>query len=180
MTLHCGLSVAKTDAGYVVRVQGNGTATDSPALADFVAQSFEQQPDACLEIDLLGCDYLDSTFLGCLLKLQRADQKDRFKVVADSATTERLLAATRLHLVLNLIDQASSTTSPFTGIDPKSLSDHQRGRHMMETHQALSEVPSEAAAAFGRIAEQLKKELDQQQLRGIDPDDTVIAPMPRK
>lgn len=178
--MHFALSVAKTDAGYVIRVQGNGTSTDSPALTDFVAQCFQQQPDACVAIDLLGCDYLDSTFLGCLLNLQRADKHDRFQVVADAVTRQRLLEATRLHSYLTLVDKAPTSCSPFTGIDPKSLSDHQRGRHMMEAHQALAEVPSDAAAAFGRIAEQLKSELDRQDLQGIDPDDTVIAPMPRK
>ncbi len=174
MTLHCALSVAKTDVGYVIRVKGNGTSAESPTLADFVSQCFQQQPQACVSIDLLGCDYLDSTFLGCLLNLQRADANSRFQVVANSAAEQRLLAATRLNSYLTLIPEAPKSTSPFVAIDPKTVTDHERGHHIMEAHRALSEVPSAAALAFGKIAEQLKRELDQQGQGVIDLEDTVI------
>ena len=179
MAIHCALSVAKTATGYVVRVKGNGTSKESPTLAEFVAQCFQREPQACVAIDLLGCDYLDSTFLGCLLNLQRADKDNRFQVVADPAARQRLLTATHLHSYLNQVTEAPKSTSPFTGIEPKSVSDLQQGRHMMEAHRALSELPSAAAEAFERIANQLQQELDKQEQPQNDLEDTVITRLPR-
>jgi anti-anti-sigma factor len=178
MALHCALSVAKTDSGYVIRVKGNGTSAESPTLADFVSQCFNLQPQADVAIDLLGCDYLDSTFLGCLLNLQRADKNSRFQVVADSAAQQRLLAATRLNSYLTLVTEAPKSADKFVGLDPKSMSDRDRGQHIMETHQALSELPSDAASSFARIAEQLKRELDQQDRGDVSLDDTVVPSVP--
>ena len=78
MKTHCDLYVAPAHNGFVIRVQGRGTSAHSPALANFVRGCFEQDSQACVAMDLLGCQYLDSTFLGCLLNLQRDGTKRRF------------------------------------------------------------------------------------------------------
>ena len=148
MTTHCDLCVAQTGNGFVVRVQGRGTSTHSPALASFVRGCFDQDPNACVVVDLLGCDYLDSTFLGCLLNLQRAGTETRFQVVANDTTRKKLLAATQLDAFLTLVTAAPKSVSSFLRIDANPLSPHELGQHMMEAHQALADVPSDSASAF--------------------------------
>ncbi len=177
MTTHCDLYVAQTGKGFVVRVQGRGTSTHSPALASFVRGCFEQDPNACVVVDLLACDYLDSTFLGCLLNLQRAGTEKRFQVVADDVVRKRLLAATQLDAYLTLVTEAPKSASTFLRIDANPLPPHELGKHMMEAHQALADVPSDSAAAFRQIASQLKHELEKQQRDSPSMADTVILPI---
>ena len=173
----CNLFAARSDHGYVVRVQGKGTSSHSPALAHFVKQCFDDDDDSCVAIDLLGCQYLDSTFLGCLLNLQRLGTAERFFVVADEATQQRLLAATQLTSYLTMLPKAPPSVSPFVQIELESVSERELGRHIMEAHQSLSEIPSDVADAFRRIANQLKSELDNKR----DPlADTVVTTQPRK
>ena len=176
MTRHCDLCVAQSKTGFIVRVQGRGTSVQSPDLADFVMECYAQDPQACVAVDLLRCDYLDSTFLGCLLTLQRAGTEARFEVVADNAARARLLAATQLDSYLKIVPEPPKSESAFHKIDSKLLSDRQRGQHMMEAHEALADVPSDVASTFRRIASQLKRELDQQDRRASDLSDTVILP----
>ena len=65
------LKVARTSTGYCVRIEGRGTMRESPAAAEFVLRSLEKAPAPGITVDLSGCDYLDSTFLGCLVEMQR-------------------------------------------------------------------------------------------------------------
>jgi anti-anti-sigma factor len=178
MTKHFELCAARTELGFVVRVQGRGTSAHSPALADFVLGCFEQEPDARVAVDLLQCDYLDSTFLGCLLKLQRAGSETRFQVVADDAAKARLLAATHLNSYLTVVPGAPKSTTPFLQIDARPLSQRELGQHIMESHQALSEVPSDFAAQFRKIAGQLMIELSEQEGDTQSMEDTIAMPTP--
>ena len=182
MTAHCDLLAGRTEKGYVVRVQGRGTSAHSPALADFAMECFARDPDEVITVDLLGCEYLDSTFLGCLLKLQRAGTPARFQVVADEAVRERLLTTTQLDSYLTLIPSAPPTASKFLRVDAKPHSELELGRHIMEAHEALSAVPSNVASKFRAIAAQLKVELDERDLNDPSMTDTVVlkAVRPRK
>ena len=62
------LQVGRTADGFLIRIQGRGTLQASPALEQFVHGSL--QANQRIVVDLSNCDYLDSTFLGCLLKLR--------------------------------------------------------------------------------------------------------------
>lgn len=177
MTGKCDLLAGRTDEGYVVRVQGRGTSAHSPALADFVLECFERDPRESVTVDLLGCEYLDSTFLGCLLKLQRAGTSTRFQVVADDVVRQRLLAATQLDSYLTLVSDAPATASTFLRINPKHHSERELGQHIMEAHEALAEVPSDVASKFRQIAAQLKRELVERDRDDPSLTDTVVLPV---
>ena len=176
MTRHADLCVAPSARGYVVRVQGNGTSKHSPTLAAFVKSVFEDDGETSVAVDLLTCDYLDSTFLGCLLNLQRAGTESRFEVVVDEAARERLLAATRLDSYLNLVGKPPRSTSPFKKLESGAVSEHEFGQHVMESHRALAEVPSEFASRFKQIASQLMSELDRKKGNEKNLSETVILP----
>lgn len=179
--MRCDLLASRTQNGYVIRVQGKGTSSVSPSIVDFVRGCFEQEPESVVTIDLLGCEYLDSTFLGSLLKLQRKATPGRFFVVADRVACERLLTATCLDQFLELLDEAPPSTGTFLRIEPADVSKQTLGHHMKETHEVLAELPSPAAAAFKRIAEQLANDLAQED-RGAPGmfDTAIVTPPPRK
>ncbi len=155
----CDLSVARTSEGFVIRVLGKGTSVHSRAMEAFVKECFSQTEQATAIVDLRDCQYLDSTFLGCLLKLQRIGKNGRFSVVADEPTRIRLLATTHIDAYLNLTETSPEAIGCFLSIEVSPLSRQELGRHMMETHQALSEVPGECSTTFARIASELRKEL---------------------
>jgi anti-anti-sigma factor len=178
MARHCDLLAGRTDKGYVVRVQGSGTSAHSPALRDFVMECFERDPTETVTVDLLGCDYLDSTFLGCLLRLQRAGKQTRFQVVADETARQRLLAATKLDSYLTLIPVAPASATTFLRIDAKPRTKRELGQHIMETHEALAEVPSDVSSAFREIAAKLKSELEKQDRQSPGMADTVVMRIP--
>ena len=120
MTRRCDLLAGRTSTGYVVRVQGRGTSAHSQALKEFVLDCFQRDSSETVAIDLLGCDYLDSTFLGCLLRLQKAGTPSRLEVVADETVRKRLLAATQLDSFLNLVTQAPACNGKFLRVDVKT------------------------------------------------------------
>lgn len=177
MSTRCDLLAGRTETGYVVRVQGRGTCAQSPMLRDFASDCYDRSQNETLAVDLLGCEYLDSTFLGCLLKLQRMGSPDRFQVVADERTRKRLLAATQLDAYLNLVESPPPSDGKFLRIDPKAHTQQELGRHIMEAHEALAEVPSEVASTFRRIANQLKSELDKQDCENPNLADTAVMPV---
>ena len=66
-----GLLIGITATGYRLRVQGKGTMRQSPAALAF-GMRCHAEADRNLALDLSTCEYLDSTFQGCLVQLQRA------------------------------------------------------------------------------------------------------------
>jgi anti-anti-sigma factor len=160
------MEVARSAAGYLIRVSGQGTSRESPALAAFVTQYLEAAPQASVVLDLSVCEYLDSTFLGCLLMLHRrcaAKSDARFVVAAEREARRKLLAATHLDVVLQISDSAPAAVGGFVRLHPQALDAREFGRHVMESHRALSQLPGEHAGVFREIADRLAQELEDAQ-----------------
>ena len=64
-------------------------------------------------------------------------------------------------------------------MDAKAHSERELGQHIMETHDALSEIPSEVASKFRAIAAQLKVELEERDRNDPSMTDTVVMPVMR-
>jgi anti-anti-sigma factor len=158
----CSLKVARIKDGYLVRIEGRGTAQESPALATFVSECVGAQERVRLIIDLSGCEYLDSTLLGCLVNLDRAFQKEakaEFLILADKPQREKLLAPTHIDRLLSFTPSAPEPLSSYVRIEPAQLSEIEFGRHVLASHRALAEVPSDHASLFQQIADKLEQEL---------------------
>jgi anti-anti-sigma regulatory factor len=162
----CTLRVAQTADGYRIRVEGRGTAQESPALAAFVSQCRLVDEDAQITVDLSACEYLDSTFLGCLVTLSRDCGKSetaRFEILADNERRTELLAPTRIDQLLQFADADPEMRSGYVTIDPAQLDNTEFGRHVLESHQALAEVSSAHTQLFQEIAKRLADELEDQE-----------------
>ena len=100
------LQVGRDESGYVVRVTGRGTMRESPAFGEFAIGCLNNG-DHSLIVDLQECEYLDSTFLGCLVKLHRQYSESdppRFAVSGTPADCRRLLEATHLNKLLHIVE----------------------------------------------------------------------------
>ena len=157
------LKAGRTAEGFIVRVVGRGTAQESPSLSAFVGQYLEAHEQASLFVDLSGCDYLDSTFLGCLLTLhQQCQGRDAFDfhVVADDAKRKKLLSPTKLDSVLEVTAGGPQALGGFVDMTLTKLDKRAFGRHVVDSHRALADLPCPQAGLFRKIADQLAQELN--------------------
>jgi len=140
-----------------IGVHGRGTFQNSPAIAEFIAQS-SKAGAKCLAVDLGECTNADSTFLGTLAACGariRREGGELFFVGAD-AHVQRLLAD------YGLITLASAGASPPT--PPRSImrnlpldaSFEAKRRTVFAAHEALAALTPENAERFRDALEFLK------------------------
>ncbi len=113
-------------------------------------------------IDLSGCDYLDSTFLGCLVDLHKRHGRGRpprFEVAAPRRCAAACSPSSRLDALLNLIDEAPEVVGEELDLPAVAAGPAELGRHVMECHRRLAELGGPDQAAFERIADQFAREL---------------------
>jgi anti-anti-sigma regulatory factor len=159
------LRVGRTASGFLVQVEGRGTLSESPALQEFAVQSLDgPSGPSSVVVDLSHCDYLDSTFLGCLVSLHQKYNRTsphRFQVAASSDKRQKLLAPTHLNYILDLTDVCPEPISDVLEVSRPTLPGTDLGRHVMECHRRLAELGGSRATAFRSIADQLARELGQ-------------------
>ena len=154
---------------------------ESPAVQEFVSRTLgpvgAAHPGAAqagaVTVDLSGCEYLDSTFLGCLLGLYKqyggkgaregagASPSPPFAVAAPPERLAKLFGPTRLDRLLRAEKEPPHVAGEWVplAIDQPTLDKRDLTQHVMECHRRLAEVEGPQQAAFRRIAEQLEREL---------------------
>ena len=140
------LRIGRTNSGCVVRVEGRGTLRESPAIQEFALHFLEQEQErGVFVIDLAGCDYLDSTFLGFLVLLHgryNRTEPHRFLVAASDDQCQRLLAPSRLNRLARYHRAESRPCGRAAGIPRPRTRCARPG-------QARHGVPSSACGAGG-------------------------------
>lgn len=157
----CTLTIHRTNAGYLLRVIGRGTMNESPTARDFLGGAIDDGVQ--IVVDLSDCEYLDSTFLGCLIMLHKRGQAGPagFHVVADAAARRRLLEPVRLEQVLKFVDAMPECIGDPVELPVTQLERREFAEHLLETHRKLAELGGPAADTFRAIANRLKQELDE-------------------
>lgn len=157
------LKFAPTIDGYVARPEGRATMHESPAFSSFVSQILENEPETTVRADLSGVDYLDSTFLGCLLMMHKRfsmTPPPRFTVFTPPDIRRQFLSPICLDQLLVFADEDDvQTTMSWVKFEPDGVAINDLGRHALEAHQRLAELGGRHAAAFQRVAEGLARDL---------------------
>lgn len=162
MSESCVLKVAGTTGGYCIRVEGRGTMRESRAAAEFAARPLEE-PGVVVVADLSACEYLDSTFLGCLVDMHRRAGKEkppRFVVFAPPEKVQTLLYPMRLDLVLKTTAQPPELVGHFVALRAAEPGTADVMRHVMDCHRLLAEVGGPQKAVFTAIADNIERELN--------------------
>ena len=181
MATASAVHVARTDQGCCVRIEGRGTMKESPAVQEFVSRTLGPSGAAsagaaragAVTVDLSGCEYLDSTFLGCLLGLYKqyggegaregsgSSASTPFAVAAPPERLAKLFGPTRLDRLLRAEKEAPHVAGEWVplAIDQPTLDKRDLTQHVLDCHRRLAEVEGPQQAAFRRIAEQLEREL---------------------
>jgi anti-anti-sigma factor len=159
------LGIGRTSSGCVVRVEGRGTLRESPAIQEFALHFLgQEQESGVFVIDLAGCNYLDSTFLGLLVLLHgryNRTEPHRFLVAASDDQCERLLAPSRLNRLLDITELSPDLVVEPLEFHGHELAAHDLGRHVMECHRQLAEQGGPEQSAFQAIADRLGGELNE-------------------
>ena len=157
------LKVAPTENGCCIRVEGRGTMNESRVAADVAMRTLSESDRAVVVIDLTSCDYLDSTFLGCLVQLFRDfgnKTSSRFHVAGSADKRKKLMGPCHLDKVIPSLDAAPQTIGNWVPVPVPPVGSKDLARHIMECHKLLAELDSPMRPAFLKIAEQLQRELN--------------------
>jgi anti-anti-sigma regulatory factor len=159
LRLSCG-----ADGCCVIRIEGRGTMNESRSAEAVALRTLEHDASARVVFDLSGCDYLDSTFLGCIVHLYREHGRDadpRFRVAAAPDRRKKLLGPCRLDTLIPATEDIPQPDRPWVDVPPVASDARDLTRHVYECHKLLAEVDSPMRAAFAKIAEQLERELNE-------------------
>ena len=156
------LKVAPTETGVCIRVEGQGTLRESPEAKDVAVRTLGSDPAATVVIDLSTCEYLDSTFLGCLMELYRRFGKPpgkRYFVAASPERRKQLMGPTHLDQLIPMLDGSPPLCGAWVGISVEAPNKRELVRHVMECHEALASLDCPSRDLFARIAQQMRAEL---------------------
>ncbi len=154
------VTVGRTRTGYCVRIEGRGTMRESPAVHAFAGWMLAD-PANDLVLDLSACEYLDSTFLGCLAWLQRAfgSRPGRVAIVTPPESSRRAIETMHLDRLLHLVPLAPACIGTPTLITAPELTPQELGRHILECHRRLVELGHGNESVFGPIVARLEQDL---------------------
>lgn len=158
--------VATTPAGdCVIRLIGRGTMQHSPAVQELVVQTLQRDAATRVAIDLAGCTYLDSTFLGSLFGIYQRyggeRPQARLKLHAPAATIKTLFGSLKLDRYIKADPSpAPPTQGTWVPLEAQVTDNPQAcSRHVMECHRRLAEMDTPAKAAFAKIADAMERDL---------------------
>ena len=161
------VQTAKTTAfrfpgGVVLRVEGKGTMPESRVLHAFAEQALSESSTRLI-VDLEGCSYLDSTFLGGLVGLfkRHGGSEGRFAIRLAESRRASLFGVSGLDRLLPFVTEApaveENTCLPlaFEG----GASKEELTKYVIECHRRLAELGGPHAPAFQGVAEALEGQL---------------------
>ena len=153
--------IGRFSDGLVVRIVGCATMQESPAFRAVVEPNLDH---GLVVFDATQCDYLDSTFLGCLIGIKKACELSplrRFVIAACDATRIKLFSISSLDRYFDFVDACPEPLDHFVAIDIMKVEPDELGWHVMRCHERLADMGGRHAVAFKAIADQLAKELEE-------------------
>jgi anti-anti-sigma regulatory factor len=155
------LKVGRTETGCILRIEGRGTMRESKAAHELAVRCVPES-GVTVAVDLSDCENLDSTFLGCLIDLQRRfgrGEGSRFTIASPSERCRQLFQTAQVNRVLNIAPDCPHVQGEYLPVQAATLDSTQTTQHIMECHRLLAEFEGPSQAAFRAIANQLEREL---------------------
>ncbi len=165
--------IGRISNGLVVRIVGRGTMQESLAFRAAVEHSLDA---ALVVFDATRCDYIDSTFLGCLIWVKKACEQSaacQFVIAASAATRVKLFSTSSLDGYFDFLDASPEALDKLVTIDIEKLDSKELGRHVMRCHELLAGIGGSKARAFKAVADRLAKELGEKA-------DTPVSDFPNR
>jgi anti-anti-sigma regulatory factor len=150
----------QSDTTITFQVDGRVTMAQSVPFRRLAEQALDAGV-ACLYVDLRRCLYIDSTFVGTLLVLQRA-ARDRaaFAILCPSAPCQRVLDSLGLGRRFAVIQCDELPAHAWTEVDVTGEDRACLRFNVCESHQELVNVGGRTAEPFRAVAASLQRELE--------------------
>jgi anti-sigma B factor antagonist len=155
------VQVCRSAERITFHVCGRVTMRESPPFKKF-AEECLKWPITGIRVDLGNCTYMDSTFLGTLLFLKRAADRQyrpRFALVSPSEPCRQLLYQLGLIDVFP-VDEAEPEVGEWSDVTGESDDTSAFQQCVAAAHQELADTPGKAGEVFRAVARQLSSELE--------------------
>ncbi|MGO9309902.1 MAG: STAS domain-containing protein [Spirochaetia bacterium] len=153
--------VGSDSRGWFITARGSVRATLCFPLRDTLLARLEESSDVpAVYVDLAPCTYMDSTFIGLLVAIDRRLQKGsggRLHVTQASAECLDLLRALGLEDVL--VFDAAPAPPPPEMKELTSATARPGADFILRAHQALMDTSEEARKKFGLLRDELERKL---------------------
>ncbi len=149
------LAIAPTAEGMLVRIEGRASIPQSEAVEAVVRDLCTGDNHMHLIFDLARCTYVDSTFLGTLVRQHQRLGGERFALVAPGEDAQRQLETTRLITLFTVIPASPSVLGPWQDIALPELDAGAFAQQVRQAHRALAAIPGPQQAAFQAVVDQL-------------------------
>jgi anti-anti-sigma factor len=156
-----------------MRATGHVTALVCPPLKSAVFERLDADPPVdAVYLDLSGCEYMDSTFLGLIVGTQkrfaRSGSAERRKSIVLLGVNEACRGLLRTIGVLGIVE-LSDAAVPFPA-DLVRLSGEKRtsARFLLDSHEELSSLSDENRKRFSTLTTVLRSAVDAEESRPED------------
>jgi anti-anti-sigma factor len=146
--------VQQLDHDVVLRVEGRGTMQQSATVRRFGERCLSTDRGT-FRLDLSNCSYLDSTFLGTLLYLQRKHGQQatgRFGIIDPSPECTRLLQQMGIEELLSVVCHSGHTEMTWVPLTPEVQDSCVLRAQVMQAHRELAAVPGACGEQFRAVA----------------------------
>lgn len=154
------LTVGRTSTGFLIALEGRGTLFQCPVFQELVDRCLGEKQFKVV-VTLSHCEYLDSTFLGCLVSLHRKHNTTghvRLEIDAPAERRSGLLHHVNLDSYLTFAGTTPDLVGEPVEVEITTPDRHKIGKHVEEAHRHLAGLGGAEAAKFERIAQQMAGE----------------------
>jgi anti-sigma B factor antagonist len=144
------------------KVEGQATMHQSLPFRRFVQQCLEAQAGN-VAVDLRGCTYVDSTFLGTLLFCQRSMSRSgagEFRLISPSPQCAELFRQMGVAQVFSIQAREEAAGPEWTVLTKEPEDARTLQRNVYQAHEELASLPGSAGEAFRAVVRCMAKDLE--------------------
>jgi anti-anti-sigma factor len=153
-----------------MKATGHVTALVCPPLKTAVFERIDAEPAVeRIYLDLSGCDYMDSTFLGLIVGTQKRFSRlqggDRRRMIVLLGVNEACKGLLRTIGVLGMVELSDAEVAFPPDIARLAGEARTSARFLLDAHEELSELSSENRKRFSALTSVLKSTVDSEERR---------------
>ncbi len=152
--------------GVYIKVNGEGTVRQSNALKQFmfdIIEKFHGIKEVNFYMDLENCQYVDSTFIGLLLILDkkiRESIKKKLILIQPSGYVLEVIKQMGLEGILHLDLESYDFPANMKGLEVENINKIELALIMYMSHSQLAQLNTENKQKFETAIDVLKKEIE--------------------
>ncbi len=161
------LFISSVDGVHRIKVSGRATFDCAPPLRD-LAKSLENASFTAIRVDLGGCEWMDSTFMGVLamLGLRAKAVKAAMEIWNAGEQNQALLISLGLKKLVTFTQGNLDDDADWTAGKTENLGMADGAQTVLEAHQTLMDVDGQNVEKFEKVVELVQKDIDRMNGQG--------------